>query len=108
MIVVALPAIARDAHADVASAAWLITTYLIAMAALQPIGGRLRDRFGRRRLMLGALAYFGIASGGASLSVGLPLLAFFRLQQALAGPLIVQRSRDPAPCPGRACGHAFR
>src|SRR4029078_6322060 len=39
--------------------------------------------------MLGALAYFGIASVGASLSVGLPLLAFFRLQQALAGALIV-------------------
>jgi MFS family permease len=89
MLVVALPAIARDAGTDIAAASWLITTYLIAMAALQPIGGRLGDRFGRRRLMLGALAYFGIASVGASLSVGLPLLAFFRLQQALAGALIV-------------------
>ena len=89
MLVVALPAIARDAGSDIAAASWLITTYLIAMAALQPIGGRLGDRFGRRRLMLGALAYFGIASIGASLSVGLAPLAFFRLQQALAGALIV-------------------
>ena len=89
MLVVALPAIARDAGADLAAASWLITTYLIAMAALQPIGGRLGDRFGRRRLMLGALLYFGIASVGAALSVGLVPLAFFRLQQALAGALIV-------------------
>lgn len=89
MLVVALPAIARDAGTNIAAASWLITTYLIAMAALQPIGGRLGDRFGRRRLMLGALAYFGIASVGASLSVGLAPLAFFRLQQALAGALIV-------------------
>jgi MFS family permease len=89
MIVVALPAIARDAHASVADAAWLITTYLIAMAALQPIGGRLGDRFGRRRLMLGALVYFGMASVGAALSGDLVLLTLFRLQQALAGAIVV-------------------
>ncbi len=89
MIVVALPAIARDAHADLASASWLITTYLIAMAALQPIGGRLGDRYGRRKLMLAALLYFGLASIGAALSTGLVLLTFFRLQQALAGALIL-------------------
>ena len=89
MIVVALPAIARDAHADLASASWLSTLYLIAMAALQPIGGRLGDRYGRRRLMLGALAYFGLASIGAALAQGLVLLTFFRLQQAVAGALIM-------------------
>ncbi len=90
MIVVALPAIARDAHASVAEAAWLITSYLIAMAALQPIGGRLGDRFGRRRLMLGALAYFGLASIGAALSgSSLVVLTFFRLQQALAGAIVL-------------------
>lgn len=89
MLVVALPAIARDAHATVTDASWLITTYLIAMAALQPIGGRLGDRFGRRRLMLAALAYFGLASIGASLSNGLVPLAFFRIQQALAGAIIL-------------------
>ncbi len=89
MIVVALPAIARDAHADLASASWLITTYLIAMAALQPIGGRLGDRFGRRRLMLAALAYFGLASIGAALSGSLAVLTFFRLQQAVAGAIVL-------------------
>ncbi len=89
MLVVALPAIARDAGTDIAATSWLITTYLIAMAALQPIGGRLGDRFGRRRLMLGALSYFAVASIGAALAQGLVLLAFFRLQQALAAALIV-------------------
>lgn len=89
MLVVALPFIAKDSGSDIASASWLITTYLIAMAALQPIGGRIGDRFGRRRLMLAALAYFGLASVGASLAHGLVPIAFFRLQQALAGALIV-------------------
>ena len=89
MLVVALPFIARDAGTDLASASWLITTYLIAMAALQPIGGRIGDRYGRRKLMLAALAYFGLASIGASIANGLVPLAFFRLQQAVAGALIV-------------------
>jgi MFS family permease len=89
MIVVALPAIARDAGADLASASWLITTYLIAMAALQPIGGRVGDRFGRRRLMLGALLYFGLASVGAALCHDLVALTLFRIQQAVAGAIIV-------------------
>src|SRR5436190_8799940 len=88
MLVVALPAIARDFHASVGDTSWLITTYLIAMAALQPIGGRLGDRFGRRKLMLAALAYFGLASIGAALSTGLVMLAFFRIQQAVAGAII--------------------
>jgi MFS family permease len=89
MLVIALPFIARDAGTDLAEASWLVTTYLIAMAALQPIGGRIGDRYGRRVLMLGALAYFGLASIGASLAHGLVPLAFFRLQQAVAGALIV-------------------
>ncbi|HEY6957786.1 MAG TPA: MFS transporter [Candidatus Limnocylindria bacterium] len=88
MIVVALPFIARESGTDLASASWLITTYLIAMAALQPIGGRIGDRFGRRRLMLGALVYFGVASIGAALATSFVLLVLFRLQQALAAALI--------------------
>ena len=88
MIVVALPFIARESGTDLASASWLITTYLIAMAALQPIGGRLGDRFGRRRLMLAALVYFGLASMAAALSTSFVMLIVFRLQQALAAALI--------------------
>ncbi len=89
MLVVALPRIARELGADVAAASWLVTTYLIAMAALQPVGGRIGDRYGRRRLMLGALAYFGLASAAAALASSLVVLVFFRLQQALAAALIV-------------------
>src|SRR5207247_6021 len=40
MIVVALPLIGRDLGADRVTLAWLVTSYLIAMASLQPIAGR--------------------------------------------------------------------
>src|SRR5713226_3203409 len=66
MIVVALPQVARDLGVDVAETSWIVTSYLIAMAALQPIAGRVggpsrsprrhargahlfRGRVGRRR-----------------------------------------------------------
>ena len=54
------------------------------MAALQPIGGKLGDRFGRRPLILGSLLYFAVASIGAALSTSLAMLLTFRVQQAVA------------------------
>lgn len=92
MIVVALPLIGRDLGADRVTLAWLVTSYLIAMAALQPIAGRLGDRFGRRRFMLGALAYFIVASVGAALAPNLLVLVLFRLQQAIAAASVVPNS----------------
>ncbi|HKW78921.1 MAG TPA: MFS transporter [Candidatus Limnocylindria bacterium] len=105
MIVVALPALARDLGAPVRDAAWIVTAYLVAMAALQPIAGRVGDRYGRRRVMLVALAYFTIVSLGAAASPTLPVLAFFRLQQALAAAAVVPNGlgvlRDALPAGGR-------
>jgi len=92
MIVVALPLIGRDLGADRVTLAWLVTSYLIAMASLQPIAGRLGDRFGRRRFMLGALVYFIVASVGAALAPNLLVLVLFRLQQAIAAAAVVPNS----------------
>ena len=92
MIVVALPLIGRDLGADPVTLAWLVTSYLIAMASLQPVAGRLGDRFGRRRFMLGALVYFIVASVGAALAPNLLVLVAFRLQQALAAASVVPNS----------------
>ena len=39
MIAVALPSIIGEFDADIESASWLVTGYLIALAALQPITG---------------------------------------------------------------------
>lgn len=92
MIVVALPLIGRDLGADHVTLAWLVTSYLIAMASLQPIAGRLGDRFGRRRFMLGALGYFIVASVGCALAPNLLMLVAFRLQQAIAAASVVPNS----------------
>lgn len=89
MIAIALPDIVRGLGTDLAAASWLVTLYLIAMAALQPVGGKLGDTFGRRRLLLASLAWFAAASVGAALSSELFWLIAFRLQQALAGAVLM-------------------
>ena len=89
MIAVALPGIMDDFGVGVASAGWLITAYLAAMASLQPVAGKLGDRLGRRRLVIGGLLAFGATSVGAALAPNLWVLLAFRTLQAVAGALIV-------------------
>jgi EmrB/QacA subfamily drug resistance transporter len=88
MIAVALPGVMDDFDVGLASAGWLVTAYLIVMASLQPVAGKIGDRAGRRRLVLGGLTFFGLASRGAAIAPNLWLLLGFRILQAVAGALI--------------------
>ncbi len=89
MIAVALPRLITEFQTDVAHASWLVTSYLIAMATLQPIAGKLGDRWGRRSLILGGLVCFGIASLAATWAPNLSLLIGFRLLQAVSGAIAI-------------------
>ena len=87
MIAVAMPDIMQHFDVGIASAGWLVTSYLVAMASLQPVAGKIGDCFGRRRLVLGGLALFGVASLAAAVAPSLWLLLLFRVLQAVAGAL---------------------
>ena len=87
MIAIALPSIAENFQVGVSTASVLVPTYLFVMAVLQPVAGSLGDRLDRRRLILGSLLLFGVASMGAAFSFNMPMLISFRLLQALAGAL---------------------
>lgn len=54
-----LTLIASDLNA-VSDISWIATSYLLSSAAFQPIFGKLSDIFGRRSLLLGCSAVFGI------------------------------------------------
>jgi MFS family permease len=56
MIAVALATIRRDFTLDIATVTWVITSYYLASAALQPLMGRLADRYGPRRLFTFGMA----------------------------------------------------
>lgn len=110
IIAVALPAIRDDLDVSVARASWLVTGYLISVAALQPVAGKLGDRLGRRRLLLGGLLASGACSLGAAVAPSFEVLLAFRVGQAIAGAFVVPngialiRETLPAARRGRGFG----
>ncbi|MEU4221412.1 DHA2 family efflux MFS transporter permease subunit [Actinoplanes sp. NPDC026623] len=59
---VALPTLAGDLHATTGDLQWITTAYLLVLAAALLPAGMLGDRFGRKRMLHGALVVFGAAS----------------------------------------------
>ncbi|MFB9236207.1 DHA2 family efflux MFS transporter permease subunit [Plantactinospora siamensis] len=59
---VALPTLATALRADTGDLQWIANSYNLALAAALLPAGLLGDRFGRRRLLLGALVVFAAAS----------------------------------------------
>ncbi|WP_278265039.1 MFS transporter [Nocardia sp. AG03] len=62
VLTVALPTLAVDLHANTAALQWFTGAYTLALAALMLPAGALGDRYGRKKVLLGALVLFGAAS----------------------------------------------
>lgn len=110
LIAVGLPDIAEDLGVTTGRTAVLVTSYLIAMALLQPVAGRLGDRFGTRNVVLAGLAGFGLASLGAAGAPSFAVLVGLRVLQAVAGSTLIPnvmsllRAEVDAAHRGRAFG----
>ncbi|WP_183425986.1 multidrug effflux MFS transporter [Luteimonas sp. RC10] len=90
----AFPAIGADLGADAAAMQQTISVYLVAYALMSVVHGPLSDALGRRRVILGGLAVFVVASIGCALSTSLGALLTFRALQGLSAGvgLIVGRA----------------
>ena len=90
----AFPAIGAQFGADKLAMQQTISVYLIAYAVMSIVHGPLSDAIGRRRVILGGLIVFAIASVGCALSKDLPTLLAFRALQGLSSGvgLIVGRA----------------
>lgn len=84
IVSVALHPIGVDLHAG-SGVEWVVTSYLLALAASQPVTGWLSDRVGRRALFLLALTVFTAASIACAASPNLGFLVFFRAVQGFGG-----------------------
>ena len=85
MIIVALPTLLGDFGRSLVWGSWIVASYLVAMAAFQPLGGSLGDRYGRRGLFLIGLTLFLVATVVAALSWSIEVLIVARTVQAVAG-----------------------
>jgi MFS family permease len=59
---IALPAIGREFSVGVADLQWVASGYLLTLAGLLLLGGALGDRYGRKRVFLVGVVWFGLAS----------------------------------------------
>ena len=88
MIAVALPALMTAFGVGVAGVGWIVTLYLVTMASLQPVAGRLGDLYGHRRLFVAGCAGFGVASVACALAPTLPVLIAFRALQGACASVV--------------------
>ncbi len=82
---VALPVIQRDLGVGQAELAWILDGYLIAFGSFLLVAGRLGDLLGRRRVLLGGLALFVVASALCGIAPNVELLVAARVLQGLGG-----------------------
>ena len=88
VINVALPSAQKTLHFSYANREWVITAYELAFGSLLPLGGRLADRYGRKRMFLIGLVGFGIFSALAGAAPNTAVLLVARtLQGAFAAAL---------------------
>src|ERR1700726_1950746 len=84
IVATALPAIASGLG-GIRSAAWVVVSYLIANTIAAPVYGRLGDTFGRRGMMIFALAIFMLGSVLCALSPNIEFLTAARVLQGFGG-----------------------
>ena len=84
IVATALPAIASGLG-EIERASWVVVSYLIANTIAAPVYGRLGDTFGRRGMMIFALAIFMLGSVLCALSPNIEFLTAARVLQGFGG-----------------------
>jgi EmrB/QacA subfamily drug resistance transporter len=97
---VALPAIAEDLAASVATIQWVINAYTLCLSAFLLTGGAAGDQLGRRRVFVIGIAIFAIASLGCGFAPNVRLLIGARAIQGIGAALLI-------PCSLAIIGASF-
>ncbi|MEU4535928.1 MFS transporter [Streptosporangium sp. NPDC023825] len=88
VLTIAQPAVQRDLHASFAQVQWTSTGYLIAVAALLVLAGRLADRYGHREVFAAGTLGFAATSAAIALAPGIGWVIGLRVAQGLFGALL--------------------
>ena len=88
LIAVGLPAIRRDLGIGSGALTLLVSSYLIAVAVCQPVGGRLGDAFGHLRIVKAGLAVLVFFSFASALAWNFEVLVAMRALQGVSAALI--------------------
>lgn len=107
---VALPAISRDLGGGLAVQQWTIDAYLLTLGSLILIAGSLSDLFGRKKVLMTGVIWFGVASLLCAVAPNGTFLVAARALQGIGGALLVPSSLAliisafSGPAQGKAIG----
>jgi len=93
MFLPSVPAIAQAFGAQSASGQLTVTTYLVGLACGQLAWGPLADRYGRKPVLLAALALFFASSAACAVATSLEIVVLLRFAQGVgttSGPVIAR------------------
>jgi len=85
---VALPSIREDLHFTETSLVWVVNAYMLTFGGFLLLGGRLGDLYGHRRVFLGGLVLFTVASLACGVATSQVLLVAARAVQGLGGAVV--------------------
>lgn len=89
---IALPAIGKDFGVGVNALQWVSTAYTLTLAGLLLLAGNLGDRYGRRRVFLVGVVWFGLASALCGVAPDSTTLIIARALQGVGAALLTPGS----------------
>ncbi|NQX03213.1 MFS transporter [Rathayibacter sp. VKM Ac-2856] len=92
VVSIANPAIAQSLGTNFAELQWITNSYLLGLAVFLILGGKLGDRFGRRRMYLIGVAAFAITSVAIGLVGTTEGVIAFRALQGLSAALLMPQT----------------
>jgi EmrB/QacA subfamily drug resistance transporter len=86
---VALRTLGRDLHSSISQIQWVVTGYLLSLAAVIPVTGWAARRFGAKRVYMTSLVLFTVGSGLCAVASSTTSLVVFRVLQGVGGGMIM-------------------
>jgi EmrB/QacA subfamily drug resistance transporter len=86
---VALRTLGHDLHSSISQIQWVVTGYLLSLAAVIPVTGWAARRFGAKRVYLVSLVLFTAGSALCAVAASTTTLVLFRVLQGIGGGMIM-------------------
>jgi EmrB/QacA subfamily drug resistance transporter len=86
---VALRTLGQDLHSSISQIQWVVTGYLLSLAAVIPVTGWAARRYGAKRVYMVSLVLFTVGSALCAVAASTTSLVVFRVLQGVGGGMIM-------------------
>jgi EmrB/QacA subfamily drug resistance transporter len=86
---VALATLSRELHSTISEIQWVVTGYMLSLAAVIPVSGWAARRFGAKQVYLTSVILFTLGSALCGLATTTTELIIFRVLQGIGGGMIL-------------------